>query len=103
MSPLPAGPRAHHREVFGRLILPLSAALTVAVLAGCGGGSTAQQPDEPGIANPASEYCVEQGGRVDIRVDEDGAEQGFCVFTDGSECDEWAFFRGECEPRGTGG
>jgi putative hemolysin len=59
-------------------------------LAGCG------EPDA-GIANPASVYCEEQGGTVE-RIDEDGAEHGVCVFDDGSECDEWAFYRGECEP-----
>jgi hypothetical protein len=26
---------------------------------------------------------------------------GICVFADGSECDEWAYFRGECRPSGT--
>lgn len=77
--------------------------LAVAVLAGCTSGTTPEQPSEPGLANPASEYCVEQGGRVDIRADADGDEQGFCVFPDGSECEEWAFFRGECEPDGAGG
>jgi putative hemolysin len=49
-----------------------------------------------GIANPASEYCVAQGGTLDIRTDDTGGQYGVCVFADGSECDEWAFFRGEC-------
>ena len=26
----------------------------------------------------------------------DGSQNGICVFPDGSECDEWAYFRGEC-------
>jgi putative hemolysin len=76
--------------------------LAAVVLAGCAVDSTAEQPADPGLANPASEYCVERGGRVEIRADADGAEQGFCVFPDGSECEEWAYFRGECEPDGTG-
>jgi putative hemolysin len=76
--------------------------LTAAVLAGCAVDTTAEQPADTGLANPASEYCVEQGGRVEIRTDADGGEQGFCVFSDGSECEEWAYFRGECEPDGTG-
>lgn len=50
------------------------------------------------MPNPASVFCEENGGRVDIRTAEDGSQQGFCVFADGSECDEWAFFRGECKP-----
>ena len=53
--------------------------------------------DEPGqIANPASEICVEQGGTLDIRKDASGGEVGYCQFDDGSECEEWAFFRGDC-------
>ena len=26
----------------------------------------------------------------------DGSQSGICVFPDGSTCDEWAYFRGEC-------
>jgi putative hemolysin len=48
------------------------------------------------IANPASVYCVEVGGRVVIRKDKAGNEYGICVFKDGKECDEWALLRGQC-------
>lgn len=51
-----------------------------------------------GIANPASAYCAEQGGTSEIRTAEDGSQFGVCVFPDGSECEEWAFFRRECAP-----
>lgn len=27
-----------------------------------------------------------------------GGEYGMCRFDDGSECEEWAYFRGECAP-----
>lgn len=50
---------------------------------------------QAGIANPASTYCVERGYRSVIRNGQSG-QTGVCVFPDGSECDEWAFFRGEC-------
>jgi hypothetical protein len=50
------------------------------------------------MANPASVYCEEQGGRLDIRTAEDGSQMGICVFEDGSECEEWAFYRKECGP-----
>lgn len=46
--------------------------------------------------NPASVYCQEQGGKLEIREDTSGGQYGVCIFTDGSECEEWAFFRGEC-------
>ncbi|OQY37114.1 MAG: hypothetical protein B6243_01430 [Anaerolineaceae bacterium 4572_5.2] len=51
-----------------------------------------------GMANPASVYCGEQGGALDIRAADDGSQTGYCVFADGSECEEWAFMRGECSP-----
>ena len=50
------------------------------------------------LANPASVFCEEQGGKLEIRTGEDGGQDGFCVFEDGSECEQWAFFRGECKP-----
>ncbi len=53
------------------------------------------QADMP---NPASAYCVEEGYTSEIRTAADGSQSGVCIFPDGSECDEWAFFRGECGP-----
>ena len=51
---------------------------------------------QAGIANPASVKCVSDGGRLDTRTDEHGGQYGVCVFADNSECEEWAYFRGEC-------
>jgi putative hemolysin len=49
------------------------------------------------IANPASVYCQEQGGKIEIRETAEG-QAGWCVFIDGRECDEWEFFRSqECD------
>lgn len=50
------------------------------------------------LPNPASAHCEEQGYTLEIRTAEDGSQAGYCLFPDGSECDEWAFFRGECGP-----
>lgn len=55
-------------------------------------------PSPAGNANPASTYCVEQGGTSEIRTAGDGSQSGVCLFPNGSECDEWAFFREECVP-----
>jgi putative hemolysin len=52
--------------------------------------------NQTGMANPASVYCEQQGGRLSIRKDTSGGEYGVCVFANGVECDEWKFFRGEC-------
>lgn len=59
--------------------------------------SELHEPPDAGLANPASVYCTEQGGRVEMRTDANGV-QGVCVFDDGTECDEWAYWRGECGP-----
>ncbi|MDD5032013.1 MAG: DUF333 domain-containing protein [Patescibacteria group bacterium] len=48
------------------------------------------------IANPASTYCLEQGGNSVI-IETEAGQAGICKFNDGSECDEWAFFRKECK------
>jgi len=57
-----------------------------------------EPPDQIGMPNPASVHCEEQGGQVNIRTDSEGNQYGVCMFPDGSECDEWAFYRGECQP-----
>ena len=48
------------------------------------------------MANPASVYCEQNGGKSEIRTVEDGSQTGYCKFSDGSECEEWAYFRKEC-------
>lgn len=68
----------------------------VLVLGACGD----DDEDQSNLPNPASVYCEEQGGTVEIRTDADGNQYGVCVFADGTECDEWAFFRGECAAGG---
>jgi hypothetical protein len=50
------------------------------------------------MPNPASVFCEENGGILELRSDASGSVQGVCVFPDGSECDEWAYYRGECQP-----
>jgi len=52
----------------------------------------------PNMPNPASVYCEENGNKLEIQTAEDGSQTGVCVFPDGSECDEWTYFRGECSP-----
>lgn len=69
----------------------------IAGLVSCSPVQTSPTP-EANMPNPASVYCEENGGRVDLRQDASGGISGVCVFSDGSECDEWAYFRGECQP-----
>jgi putative hemolysin len=54
--------------------------------------------DDAGIPNPASEKCEEDGYTLEMREDENGGQYGVCIFGDGTECEEWSYFRGECAP-----
>jgi putative hemolysin len=61
------------------------------------------QPTMSTLPNPASSYCQQQGYQAEIRTAADGSQAGFCFFPDGSECDEWAYYRGECSPASQAG
>ena len=74
----------------------LGSGVLLPAIAACGPRATATPG--AGLPNPASVFCEEEGYRFEIRTAADGSQQGFCVFPDGSECDEWAFYRGECAP-----
>lgn len=64
--------------------------ICVIVSASCGSQPSSPTP-EANLPNPASVYCEEHGGRLDLST-------GICTFPDGSQCDEWAYVRGECQP-----
>jgi putative hemolysin len=50
------------------------------------------------LPNPASVYCEQQGNQLEIRTAPGGSQAGVCIFPNGSECDEWAYYRKECAP-----
>jgi putative hemolysin len=50
------------------------------------------------MPNPASVYCEQNGNKLEIVTAADGSQSGVCIFPDGSSCDEWAYYRGECDP-----
>lgn len=62
-----------------------------AMLAGCASGDGAAPPSV-GMANPASVYCIEVGGRLEIR-DVGAGQVGICHLPDGVEIEEWALYR----------
>jgi putative hemolysin len=71
--------------------------LVIFLINGCVKQATEEKPEgQAQIANPASVYCEEQGGTLEIRTAADGSQSGYCIFNDGTECEEWAYFRGEC-------
>ena len=58
--------------------------------------STVQNQNEVtpkiGLANPASEYCVNQGGKLEIR-DEVNGQVGYCHLANDQVVEEWKLFR----------
>jgi putative hemolysin len=75
------------------LVVPLSACTVLGIETSV---PTSTDTPQTGLANPASVYCTENGNKNEIRTALDGSQSGVCIFPDGSECDEWAYFRGEC-------
>jgi len=57
---------------------------------------TATDVPPASMPNPASVFCEQNGNKHEIRTTADGSQSGVCIFPDGSTCDEWAYFRGEC-------
>ena len=45
------------------------------------------------LPNPAAVNCTDKGYKY-ILV----KNIGYCIFPDHSYCEEWAYFRGKCEP-----
>ena len=82
--------------ILGILIVIVLIVAGYLLLGGKGDENNTQLP------NPASVYCIEQGGTSEIRTNPDGSQTGYCVFPDRTECEQWPFYRGECEPRPTG-
>ncbi len=62
--------------------------------------SEEKSDDKADIANPASKFCKEQGGTLEIRTLDDGGQYGVCVFKNGIECEEWDLFSGRCSKDG---
>jgi len=57
---------------------------------------TAYTAHQANMPNPASAYCKQNGNKLEIQTASDGSQNGICIFPDGSTCEEWAYFRGEC-------
>ena len=88
---------AHNKDMSRKVKKPVSVKQSVSV-GNVNQNNNYQNEDFPeqkmiGMANPASVYCVEQGGESIIRKDKDENEYGICKFKDGKEVDEWEFYR----------
>lgn len=86
-----------------RILSQIGMMAEVCALAGGLGACTTAVPDqaaEPiiGMANPASVFCIKQGGRLEIKRNADGSEYGVCHLPNGTVVDEWDYFRSQHKP-----
>jgi putative hemolysin len=51
-----------------------------------------------GMTNPASSFCVANGGNSIIVKDNDGNEYGLCHLPDNKTYEEWSYFN-TCSPQ----
>ena len=79
--------------------------MILTALTACAAPQTQGKPEsastsmpQANMSNPASVYCTQQGNKLEIVTASDGSQSGICIFPDGSTCDEWAYYRGECGP-----
>ncbi|MDO4251552.1 MAG: DUF333 domain-containing protein [Moraxella sp.] len=71
------------------------AAVAVAV-SGCNSIKSAnpfKKEQKVGMANPASEFCIKQGGQLEPKKSADGGEYALCYLPNGQVIEEWAYFR----------
>lgn len=80
-----------HTRPIVLIVTGLALALSTAA---CGGSDSPEPTDSTStrIANPASEFCVAQGGTLDV-VDEQAGQVGYCTLPDGTRVEEWEYFR----------
>ena len=69
-------------------------AVMAIALAACASGREAALPQASAqMANPASVYCQQRGGKLEIVKDKNGGESGYCTLPSGERIEEWALFR----------
>jgi putative hemolysin len=77
-----------------RIAVAVTLILILAGLSSCGDSDDSAADQRPtAMPNPASVYCEEQGGTSVIVAASDGSQSGVCRLPDGTEIDEWEYFR----------
>lgn len=76
--------------------------MTAALLLGACTSTTktpmTNDPNAARAANPASQNCLQNNGRLEVRQTPEG-EKADCILPSGKRCDEWEMFRGNCPTR----
>ena len=72
--------------------------LWAVLLAWCGKTEVVPVEENAEVPNPASVFCEENSGSLFFEIDEEWNQTGLCMFEDWSYCEEWAYYRAECQP-----
>lgn len=48
------------------------------------------------LSNPATVYCLQEGGKFTMKKTLDGSTVGICELASNIQCEEWAFYKGDC-------
>lgn len=63
------------------------------VLTACNSMPSDNSKKPIGMSNPASAYCIKQGGKLIPQKDKDGAEFALCQLPNGQTIEEWELYR----------
>lgn len=90
---LPKGRLKEKKVMKKALILSAAVAVTLAACSAADNPNPQEELPVVGMANPASEFCVKQGGRLEPKKDAQGNEYALCHLPDGTVAEEWEYFR----------
>ena len=68
------------------------------ILTGCNNNTPEDSEKNVETENPASIYCEDNWWTLQIETAEDWNQNGICMFSDGTYCEERSYFRDECQP-----
>ncbi len=57
---------------------------------------TNELAQDTALSNPATVYCLQEGGEFVMKKTLDGATEGFCVLPNNITCEVWAHYQGDC-------
>ncbi|HEY4663726.1 MAG TPA: DUF333 domain-containing protein, partial [Comamonas sp.] len=73
-----------------------SLAASALMLSACAAPQTPEPPENTahkvGLANPASVYCIQQGGKLRMTQTPQGTH-AMCILPNGQAIEEWEYFR----------
>lgn len=54
------------------------------------------EDEDLNISNPASVYCENQNGTLEVKAKSNNSQYGICIFENNYQCEQWALYYDEC-------